>query len=199
MITRLSEYLACRLGKATGRTDKTDVMRYGFEILIGGSVSPIILFSLAYIIGVLGTCLWITVTFVVFRTLMGGYHFTTYWRCLNITLVVMLGSAWISQQLPALSKEIMLLVIILAGVAALIFTVLLVPANDTYREMTAVHKKNIRIFSGLVSISWMVLIIGLSLAGMRSEWLFGSIFGLVIQLLTMPKLIMVGLSKLEGY
>lgn len=61
--------------------DEFDVYQYGFEIFI----SSIITFSIAIIFGLIFHCMFTVLIyfciFIILRTVCGGYHAKTYFRC----------------------------------------------------------------------------------------------------------------------
>lgn len=198
MITKISETLAQKLSEATGRTGQVDEMRYGFEILIGGAINPIILFAVAWILGIFDVCLWLTLTFAGFRIVMGGYHFVTYWRCLLVTLVSLLGASFLATALTFLSEGNMNLIIILTGAISILFSFAYVPANGRYMEMKVKQKKRLKKASIYLSVIWMVGMLILIRVDVAPTYVLASTFGLGIQLLTMPGQVMRVLSRFEA-
>jgi accessory gene regulator B len=71
--------------------DRTDILAYGLEIIIGGTVKSLLVIFLAYILGIFQTVLISVLSFVAFRHFGGGVHLSTYPRCLSIGLLLFLG------------------------------------------------------------------------------------------------------------
>lgn len=70
---------------------KTDVLRYGFEVILGESAKIFVLFVLSSFLGLTPYVLVSFVTIGSFRLFAGGYHSKTYERCFVLSLVLFLG------------------------------------------------------------------------------------------------------------
>ncbi|WP_206810682.1 accessory gene regulator ArgB-like protein [Paradesulfitobacterium ferrireducens] len=91
-MTELSHALAGYLGKQLGLDeDKTDVLRYGFEVILGESAKILVLFLFASFFDLTPYVLVSFLTIGSFRLFAGGYHSKTYGRCFVHSLVLFLG------------------------------------------------------------------------------------------------------------
>lgn len=85
-MTRLSYALAGYLGKQLGlNEDKTDILRYGFEVILGESAKLLVLFLLAALLDLTPYVLVSFLTIGSYRLFAGGYHSKTYGRCFVLT------------------------------------------------------------------------------------------------------------------
>lgn len=91
-ITKLSFELAEHLGKQLDYdADKKDILRYGFEVIIGETLKIITLFAIAYLLGIASYVIVIFLTIGSYRLFSGGYHSATYGRCFILSLGLFLG------------------------------------------------------------------------------------------------------------
>lgn len=65
---------------------KRSVYYFSFQVILGGLVKNIILFSIALLFGVFIPTLIIAIIFSSLRMLAGGYHMDTYGKCLFVTI-----------------------------------------------------------------------------------------------------------------
>lgn len=77
--------------------DQIQVYSYGFQAIIGALVKGFLLVTISYLLGILTPAITLTLTFVGLRVIAGGYHMTTYSRCMVVSLVMFLVSALIAQ------------------------------------------------------------------------------------------------------
>lgn len=99
-ILSLSYTLAKYIGKELYLDeDKTDILRYGFEVIIGESIKIIVLFLLAYLLRITSYVLVVFFTVGIYRFFSGGYHSETYGRCFIDSLILFLGMGKITQML----------------------------------------------------------------------------------------------------
>ncbi|KJR44431.1 hypothetical protein UF75_5180 [Desulfosporosinus sp. I2] len=79
--------------------DRTDILRYGFEVIIGESIKIITLFLLAYSLELTQYVIVGFLTVGIYRLFSGGYHSETYERCFVLSLMLFLGMGKITQML----------------------------------------------------------------------------------------------------
>lgn len=87
-IHKIGQALGTYVAKKVARTDQTEFLAYGAEILVGSIIKLCILFSFAFIMNdVLEVAILITVTGLI-RTLSGGAHCSAYYRCLLTSVFI---------------------------------------------------------------------------------------------------------------
>ena len=95
----LAEGLASRVPniKYDSVEDQIDVYTYVFMFYVGIFIKIFLLVSLALLLGVVASSLTLMFTFASLRSIGGGYHFTTFGKCMIISLLIFLGSALTAQ------------------------------------------------------------------------------------------------------
>ncbi|WP_434510242.1 accessory gene regulator ArgB-like protein [Desulfitobacterium sp. AusDCA] len=118
-IPELSYSLANYFGKELQLDeDKTDILRYGFEVIIGESIKIIAIFIIAFLFGLMPYALVSFLTVGTYRLFSGGYHSKTYGRCFINSMVLFLGMGKLTQLLLPYFKPQMPL---LLGFVVIIF------------------------------------------------------------------------------
>lgn len=159
-LSTLAGTLAVHMAEATGlEEDKIDTVRFGLEIILGAIIKGVVLFSSAYLLGVLPQVIAGLVTAGIFRMLSGGAHCTSYSRCLTFGVLVylILGRT-------ALFAEPFITANLLTGLAsfvvfiAILCSVKWVPGEVPYRIMNG--PEEIIVFKAL-SLVYLLLWLGL--------------------------------------
>jgi len=102
-IYSISNYLAKGLAskitnnKYDSVEDQIEVLTYGFMVYVGMFIKITLLVLLAWILGVLASSLALMITFSSLRIIGGGYHFTTFGKCMIVSLFIFIGSAFTAQ------------------------------------------------------------------------------------------------------
>ncbi|WP_018210908.1 accessory gene regulator ArgB-like protein [Desulfitobacterium hafniense] len=96
--------LSCSIANYFGREleldeDKTDILRYGFEVIIGEGIKVISIFVMASLLGLTPYVLVAFLTVGTYRLFSGGYHSETYSRCFMFSMFLFLGMGKITQLL----------------------------------------------------------------------------------------------------
>jgi accessory gene regulator B len=184
MITRISEALADRLSKKTNRQDKKDELRYGFEILIGGMITPSLMYIFAFVFHVFMICFVLSSTFAVLRMMTGGYHFSSFWRCLTLTIVIMLGLSKVLEVVQEFTANQLLVGILIVTLLGIFISSRYVPATDSYRPKSEQEKRKLKKITIVFLVLWSV-VIGLLVFLLGSQKLIeATIAGLFAQLMT---------------
>jgi accessory gene regulator B len=197
MIHRFSVWLADKLARAAGKEDKTEQIRYGIEVMIGATLNPLIVFSIAVCLKVWQECLSVALTFATLRMVMGGYHFKTFTRCLVVSLGVLIGASYVAKFAVALPFGVMSMIITLTGVASIVASMEWAPANEHYRKISSLRKRDLRRFAILMAIVWLLGAMFGHHVGISPVYLMGSVLGVWIQILVMPNAMMKQLDKFE--
>lgn len=77
--------------------DKTDILRYGFEVIFGESLKIIVIFIIASLVGLTPYVLVCFLTIGIYRLFSGGYHSETYGRCFINSMILFLGLGKLTQ------------------------------------------------------------------------------------------------------
>lgn len=97
MIENMAKSIAKKLGDfLEANPEQIEIYAYGLELLILPAINFIIVFILAYIIGVLPNMFMFLAVFAPFRLWGGGVHMTTSLRCLVTSTVIIVGLSSIS-------------------------------------------------------------------------------------------------------
>lgn len=136
--------------------DKTDILRYGFEVIIGESVKIITLFFLAYLLQLTSYVLVSLLTVGIYRLFSGGYHSETYERCFIHSLILFLGMGKMTQVLlPYFRLQVALLfaIVVVTFVWTLWIAIKWAPTETANKPLSPLEKTKQR----KLSICWVVL------------------------------------------
>ncbi len=140
---------------------KRSVYYFSFQIILGGLVKNIILFSLAILVGAFIPTLIIATIFGTLRMIAGGYHMDTYGRCLFVSLMLFLVSASAAQYTnPYWNISAMLVLIIFTFIFGLYALIRYAPKDTPHKPIT--EPAEIRKFK-ILSLTYLFL---LSAAGL---------------------------------
>lgn len=116
--------------------DQIDVMRYGFEVIIGTALKIAILLSLAHILNLFLYMLVILITSGIYRLLSGGVHCTSYTRCLIFGIVLYFSLALLAKSLPVLSNPLLLMLLLLLTIFSLLVSLKYAPAETESKPIS---------------------------------------------------------------
>lgn len=94
MIRRLSDDISCYLCSSLSYSDdKREVLSYGLQIVLGTSAKIISIAILAIIFDIFVSTAVVSITFIIFRRIIGGVHCDTYNKCyfVSVSLMLLLG------------------------------------------------------------------------------------------------------------
>ena len=94
-ISNMAENLGNFISAKTENQDKTNLITYGAEILLGSIVKILLVVILSSLLGILKETFVIVMAAGFFRLLTGGVHATAYYRCLLLSLVVFLSLGYL--------------------------------------------------------------------------------------------------------
>ncbi|WP_051534227.1 accessory gene regulator ArgB-like protein [Desulfitibacter alkalitolerans] len=154
-----SQKLAYSLGnKLYYDQDNVDVLRYGFEVIITGLLKMFILFSLAFLLGILPHVLVIFVTSGVYRLLSGGVHCATYGRCLLFGLVIFLGMGKLAQSLTFTSFVTIIPILACITLISLFISLKWAPAETKNKPLSLQEKSKLKKLTLIWIFIWAILI-----------------------------------------
>lgn len=157
-IPELSYSLANYFGKELELDeDKTDILRYGFEVIIGESIKIIVIFSIAFLLGFAPYVLVSFLTVGIYRLFSGGYHSETYGRCFINSMVLFLGMGKLTQLLiPYFNPPVPLLLgfIVITFVWSLWIAFKWAPAETLNKPLSSSEKVKQKKFSLIWVLFW---------------------------------------------
>lgn len=185
MIERISFRLAVFLANKANRNSDVDYVRYGLEIVLGGLIKGSAILLLAVLIGMKSILFSVIATFVLFRSVTGGFHLSTYWRCFSFTIIILVGSSWLIKEYMYNFDSMMYLSIIVLTYSYGLYSIYkFVPANLEYRPQSHRKRSKLKRVSLLLLTIWFI---GMHLLYFLdyTQLVMASIVGLFIQLTTL--------------
>lgn len=133
--------------------DKIDEVMYGIEGIYLTITKTIVIFILAFILGVAKELLFLLITFNFIRMFAFGMHANKSWICLVFSSILFLGGAFLSKYI-VLDKVVLYLLYLIAFILVTIYA----PA-DTVKRPLIKKKKRIRfkILSVIVVIGYFIV------------------------------------------
>ena len=156
-ITRISKRLAEHYGESLGYTEeKKDLLRFGFEIIIGEGVKFLTLIIIALTYGILPEMLTAIITFIPFRFVSGGAHNDTHEGCFVMTTLCFTGIAVVgSAAAGVLGQENTPLLAAAFVISAAVITIW-APAENKNRPVKLENRKRLKCYSYLLLIFWAI-------------------------------------------
>ncbi|OIJ20805.1 hypothetical protein BKP45_08400 [Anaerobacillus alkalidiazotrophicus] len=199
MISIISQRLAEKLYDLVENKHEVDYLRYGIEIILSGFIKLIVLLITALVLGLLQPMITVLFTFVLFRTLTGGYHYSTYGRCLVVGLLMMTGISYFSVKLAVfLNFQILLSLLIISFLLGLILTYRFAPSNHFYKQITDRQKQKLRKYAFIAIVIWSFLICYLLTNSYSLELILASILGFLFQMSTIHPYSYSFVNKIEN-
>ena len=133
---------------------QVDTIRYGLEIIIGGIIKGLLIFSIAYILGIFKLVLISTITIGFLRLISVGAHCTSYNRCLVFSLFFLVLIIKISNfVLPLFDNVSIVFIAILTIILGIYSAIKYVPLKNYNREIK--NKKKIK-FLKILTIGYLL-------------------------------------------
>ncbi|MCT4563897.1 MAG: accessory gene regulator B family protein [Maledivibacter sp.] len=146
MVKRLADNISNYISFELNYDDeKSEILSYGLQIFLGTSIKTVSILILAYILNIFETTVAVSLSFVIFRRIIGGSHVDTYNKCycLSISLMILAG---IAGEVISLEAPNILILILLIYVLAVIATILWIPAGTEKKMIrNKVTRKRIKI------------------------------------------------------
>jgi accessory gene regulator B len=169
-ITQLSRNMAKTFGENLGYTEeKTDLLRFGFEIIIGEGLKLAVLIAIALIYDILPEMLSIIITFLIFRFVSGGAHSNSHEGCLVMTTLFFTGIALVSSNCSSVPGTLLVIAFIISAIAITLWA----PAENKNRPIKPEKREKLKILSYILLVVWAL---GVSIATNFSIFYSGVVF-----------------------
>ncbi|EHL07762.1 accessory protein regulator protein B [Desulfitobacterium hafniense DP7] len=164
--------LSCSIANYFGKEleldeGKTDILRYGFEVIIGEGIKVISIFVMASLLGLTPYVLVAFLTVGTYRLFSGGYHSETYSRCFIFSVFLFLGMGKITQLLLPYFKLPVAQIITLICVVfvwSLWIAIKWAPAETPNKPLAEGEKTRQKKFSVIWVLLWFLVTSFLALA-----------------------------------
>ncbi|MTI71409.1 MAG: hypothetical protein FH751_14280 [Firmicutes bacterium] len=110
--------------------------------MLGSILKIVLILIISYILGISGTTIVFLITFIIFRSYIGGIHLGTYRKCLFVGLFLSLVSGYMS--LFYASKFLVLALLILTALFSIYITNKWVPADTKNNRIKSKKVRNTR-------------------------------------------------------
>ncbi len=154
LAVRCAAYIAANLSM---EVCQREVVAYGLEVILGGTLKVIILLIVPFILGIFPQ-VWIAYfVLAFFRVPAGGPHCTAYYRCLIWTVITLCSIGGIAKYLTV-DSSILNLMFYIAMIIGIIEVILLVPADTETKPITRLKdKRRAKVWSLSVLIAYFLL------------------------------------------
>lgn len=116
---------------------KTDTLRFGLEIIFCITIKAIILFSLAYALGILPEVTVALFLSSFYRLFSGGAHCSSYLNCLSLGLLIYLTAGELGLRLvPYLSSDSLIYLLFAGGLLSGLCVILWAPGEVPFKKIT---------------------------------------------------------------
>lgn len=187
MIGRICDKLMSRVRLKMPEVDdeRAEVIRYGFELLIGEVPKLILMFILAFALGKLKYFIISVAILCPYRTFSGGIHLKTHLGCFIGTNLLYLGNVYVSEWIIFTNDFIKYTTLIFTYVFAIVMILLFAPADT---ETVPILRRKDRIHKKILSLIWITCIV--ILAAFIKDRIISNmcILGIIFQTLTITKL-----------
>ncbi|NMB33661.1 MAG: accessory gene regulator B family protein [Clostridium sp.] len=188
----------CLMKQMRGNHESRRIHYFGLQVVIGAIVKGFLLLLLSAMTGTLVSSIVIVITFVLLRTIAGGYHMNTYGKCIGISLGMFLMSAVISKYTPHMWNGFSIRLILLPTfVLSFLSLVKWAPADNPNRPITS--KKEAKKFKAL-SIFYILVWFAINLVLVYfNQYMFSLAlcFGVILEVFTITPLGINFFTKLE--
>lgn len=187
MIEKICDILMNRVKKKMPDIDeeRAEVIRYGFELLIGEVPKMILVFIIAALLGKMKYFLISIAITCPYRAFSGGIHFKTHIACLFSTTFLYLGNVFISELFCISNTYIKVTVAAVIYIYAISMVLLYAPADT---DSVPILRKRDRKIGKIKSIIWVTLILTIALFVKDSTISNMCLLGIFIQTLTIMKI-----------
>ncbi|OIJ10864.1 hypothetical protein BKP35_13075 [Anaerobacillus arseniciselenatis] len=185
MINIASRRVAEVLSDYVGRPKDVDYIRYGIEIMFRGFIKLFVLFFTAYAFGLLLPMILVWSTFVVFRFLTGGHHYSTYFRCLIVGTISLVSiSYFVTKFEYVFGRSELLVLLTFSLIIGLYFSFNYAPSNHFYKKMTKYQKGRLKKVSIITVSIWGNLMFLLIFSSISTVLILASILGFLFQMMS---------------
>lgn len=137
-----------------------EVVAYGLEVTFSLIISLMLTLVLGYLLGIITETIMVALVWMIVRSLAGGAHCSTLWRCAIFSPLVMifLGSA--ARLFSSFDQKLVIVIILLCGFIALTITSIWAPAdNAKNRILSASRRRKLRDKALAVEITMIMLLL----------------------------------------
>ncbi|MBR2704985.1 MAG: accessory gene regulator B family protein [Clostridia bacterium] len=186
MVEKICDFLMKRVYAEMPDIDdeRAEVIRYGFELIIGEVPKMIVLFLLALVLGKIKYFIISMLIICPYRSFSGGIHLRTHIACFLSTTFLYLGNVLISELFEISNIYVKITAIIGVYIFSIVMIILYAPADTDY---VPILRKKDRKNGKIKSIIWITLVLGVSIFVNDSVIANMCIVGVFIQTLTIMK------------
>jgi accessory gene regulator B len=151
MINKLCEYLTNKIRKNDNTIDdeRAEIINYGLQSIIGEVPKGIVIFGLAYILGLFKIVLLSTIILLIYRAFAGGIHLKTNKYCLLISGLLVIGSSYLAKFIQFNNPVFIYFALFCIN----LYSIILYAPADTYnRPIISQKQKNRRKIECLITI-----------------------------------------------
>ena len=187
MVDKICNKLMCRVRAKMPEVDnqRAEVIRYGFELIIGEVPKLILMFILAFALGKLKYFLISVAILCPYRTFSGGIHLKTHLGCFIGTNLLYLGNVYMSEWIICSNEYIKYIALILTCIFAVAMILLYAPADT---ETVPILRKKDRAHKKILSLLWITFVALLAIIIKDRIISNMCIIGIILQTLTITKL-----------
>ncbi|WP_432408344.1 accessory gene regulator ArgB-like protein [Wukongibacter sp. M2B1] len=150
----ISKYISSELHY---NEEKTEILSYGLQILLGTSISVVSTLVFAYFLSIFQSTLTVITSYIIFRRLIGGSHYDTQTKCyfMGTLLILSLGKLGEIISLTATGVSILSILLYVLSVKA---TILWVPAGTEKKMIKNIKtRKKIKIEVIILLTIWIII------------------------------------------
>lgn len=187
MINKICDFLMERVKQKMPEVDeeRAEVIRYGFELLIGEVPKMLLIFLIALILGKIKYFIISLAIICPYRTFSGGIHLKTHIACFITTTLLYLETVFFCEWISFNSLQMQLITTVIIYLFSIMMIILYAPADtDTVPILIKKDRKRAKI----KSIIWITIVLGLSFVFNDKTIRNMCIFGVLFQTLTIMKL-----------
>lgn len=187
MIEKICDMLMNRVRAKIPDVDeeRAEIIRYGFELIIGEIPKMILIFIIAIILGKIKYFLISIAIICPYRAFSGGVHLKTHLGCFITTALLYLGIVFWAELFEFNIFFIKVISAIVVYIFSVTMIILYAPADT---ETVPILRKKDRKIGKVKSIIWITGVISLSLITKNAVICNICIFGVLFQTLTITKL-----------
>ncbi len=187
MIEKICDILMNRVRQKMPDIDeeRAEVIRYGFELLIGEVPKIILIFIIAIILGKFNYFIISMAVICPYRTFSGGIHLKTHIACFISTTFLYLGNVLLSELFVFSSIYLRLIMIFIVYVFSIIMILLYAPADT---DTVPILRKKDRKIKKIKSIVWITIVLTSAIFVKNQVISNMCLLGVFIQTLTIMKI-----------
>lgn len=199
-INKWSYALAKALANRLGDTHpKRGVYYYGFQIVIGAIVKGIIMTTVTAILGTFTQTLIVLVSFGALRVVAGGYHMSSYNKCIAVSIALFAAAGLIARYTYMYwPQEMIVLLIIFCFIGGLPILFKYAPQANPNRPITKKEEKKKLKYYSIVIFVILILTSSVFLFYNTEQIAIASLFGIILSLFIITPAGYKTFSKISG-